>query len=113
MLDNFLREFLAAKGRESGYPHERALQTAHICANAAGEKLKNVISQFDLHCGRLFSQDREARLDVWRLKLSGKSPFKSRNKAVFQICDFRGGEGAGVEEWVVPLEKRIEMGKEI
>src|SRR5438874_9351446 len=87
-------------------------QATHICADAGGEELENIISQFDLHGVRLFSKDRQTGLDVWRLELSRKSPFKSRNQAVFQICDFRGGPVAGQDDLFMPVEKRIERVKE-
>src|SRR2546430_504449 len=112
MLDSFLRELLATESCKGGSPHERAFQTAHICANAAGEELENIIPQLDLHGVRFFSQDRQARLDVWWLKLGRKSPFKSRNQAVFEICDSRGRAIAGQHDLFVPVEKRIECVKE-
>src|SRR5262249_10137600 len=112
MLDRFLRKFLTAERRERSNAHQRPLQAAHICANAAGEELENLIPQFDLHAVRLFSQDGQPRLDVWRLKFSGKSPFKTRNQTLLQVRDFRGGPITGQYDLFVAVKKCIECVKE-
>src|SRR6266496_4828923 len=112
MLHDLLRQFLAAERRERCDPHERALQSTDICANAAGKKLKNFVPQYDLHAARFFPQDRHARLDVRRLKLRGQPPFKARNQAVLQIRNLGSGQVAGKDNLFMSIEKRIESVKE-
>ena len=111
MLDNFLCEFFSAERRKGGDAHERALETTHVRTNAIGDKLENLIPQLDLQRARFFSQDRHPRLDVRRLKLGGKSPFETRNQAVFQIRDLGSGPVAGEHDLLMPVEKRVERVK--
>src|ERR1700741_4896775 len=103
MLHDLLRQSPAAERRKRCDSHERALQPAHICADAAGEKLKNFVAQYDLLAARFFSQDRHASCDIRRLKLSGESPFKARHQAVLQICDLGSGPIAGEDDLLMSI----------
>ena len=62
---------------------------------------------------RFLPQDRHARLDVWRLKLSGQPPLKARNQAVFQIRNLGSRPIAGEDDLLMPIEKCIECVKEL
>ena len=67
--------------------------------------------QFDLHGARFFSQNRQAGLDVRRLKLGGESPFKAGNQAVLEVGDLRSRPVAGEHDLFVPVEERVERVK--
>src|SRR6266536_529715 len=111
MLDDFLCELFSAERRKGGGAHERALEATHVRANAVGDKLENLILQFDLQRTRFFAQDRHARLDVRRLKLCGKPPFEAGNQPVLQVRDLRSGPVAGEHDLFMSVEKRVERVK--
>src|SRR6266699_1146097 len=113
MFDHVLRQFLSAERRKGCDAHERALEATYVRADATGEKLENFIAQFDLHRARFFQQDGHARLDIRRLKLSGKSPLKAGDQAVFQVGDLRSGPVAGEHDLFMPVEKRVEGVKKL
>src|SRR5438874_12213130 len=105
MLDDFLCELFYAERRKGGDAHERALEATHVRANAVGDKLENLILQLDLQRARFFAQDRHARLNVRRLKLSGKSPLEARNQPVLQVGDLRSRPVAGKHDLFMSVEK--------
>src|SRR5262249_14784359 len=111
MLHDFLRQFLAAERHKGSHAHQRALQAAHICADTAGEELKNIFMQSDLHRVGLFAQDSQARLDVWRLKLGGQAPFKSRHQPVLQIGNLRSRAVTREHDLFMSIKERVKRMK--
>ena len=77
MLDHLVGQLFAAEGRERRHAHERALEPAHIRANAIGQEFENFIAQFDLKCVRFLSQDGHARFHIGWLQLRRQSPFET------------------------------------
>src|SRR2546423_4748350 len=108
MFDHFARKLFPAQGRERGDPHERALETAHVAANAAREEVKDLIGEFDLHAPRFFAENRKPGFDRGRLELGGQSPFEARNQAMLEICDFRRRTIGREHDLFMSIEQRIE-----
>src|SRR5207245_8117388 len=111
MINDFLCYLVSAERLKGGDAHERALESTHVRANAVGDKLENLILELDLQRARFFAQDRHARLNVRRLKLSGKSPLEARNQPVLQVGDLRSRPVAGKHDLFMSVEKGVERVK--
>src|SRR5690349_15462542 len=65
-----------------------------------------------LHRVGLFSQDREACLDIGRLQLGCQAPFKPRYESVLQVRNFRSGPVAGEHDLFMAIKKSVKSVKE-
>src|ERR1051326_703550 len=111
MFDRFGRGFAATERGVGRNPDQRALQPAHVGANAIRQEFENLVAQFDLQGSRFLAQNGETSLHRRRLEFGGQTPLETRNQPVLEIGDLGGRPIAGKDNLLVAVKEGVESVK--
>ena len=104
---------LAGEARVGDHAAQRALELAHVGADALGDEERHFLRQLDADGLRLGHEDRHAGLELRRLDRHRESPAEARFEPLLQALDLLRVAVAGQDHLVLAFEQLVEGVEEL